>query len=100
MKDTSKKQQFQGDQIIDADPNAILSFTEVQRLLYICLQIEDQLWAMTQTVNVPKEIRDLWPSHHLRQHTALGRLKTMIYFQDSEQPMKLAELGLMNTSDK
>ena len=62
--------------------------------------MEDQLWAMTQTVNVPKQIRDLWPSHHLRQHTALGRLNTMICFQDSEQPIKLAELGLMNTSDK
>jgi hypothetical protein len=39
MKDTSKKAAIQGESIPDA--SSLLSFTEAQRLLKICLDLED-----------------------------------------------------------
>jgi hypothetical protein len=61
--------------------------------------IEDQLWAMSQGPQVPNSIRALWPQFNSRIHTAFGRLTSMMQITDSENPIQLAELGLINEGD-
>jgi hypothetical protein len=54
---------------------------------------------MTQSQHVSPQVKMLWPHNQFRPHTALGRLMTMLPLKDSENPVKLAELGLINVYD-
>ena len=43
---------------------------------------------------------DLWPSNTSRIYSAYNRLASLTQLQDSEQPIAMAELGLINYSDE
>lgn len=49
---------------------------------------------------MPCQVRDLWPQAMSRNHTAYGRVASMLPLTDSQDPIKLAELGLINEGDK
>lgn len=66
----------------------------------ICVDLEDQLWAMCQGPQVPDSVKRLWPEMLARTHTAHGRLSSMLQLTDTEKPEQLAELGLINEGDK
>ena len=44
-------------------------------------------------------MRDLWQKQVARTYSAFTRLSSFCQYYDSEQPLKLAELGLMNYED-
>lgn len=55
---------------------------------------------MTQSSKVSQQVKVLWPSPQFRSHSTLARLLTMTTLQDSENPIKLAELGIINVQDE
>lgn len=72
-------------------------------LLSILTSLEDQLYSMTLSTNPASNVKKLWPAStfaYQRVHTGLGRIATLLNFQDSEKPFELAELGLYNTADE
>ena len=87
-----------------------ITLVDAHQLLFILLKLEDQLWAMIQTDEVPTSVKDLWASKSAsRIHTAYGRLSSLItmpgsLFGDSDSSaislMELANLGLVNSADK
>lgn len=66
----------------------------------IAVELEDQLWAMMQDSQVPSKVKSLWPQSKSRTHTAFGRVASLLELAESEDPIKLAELGLVNEGDK
>jgi hypothetical protein len=72
------------------------SFDEANKLLSLCLGLEDQLWAMQQSPVVSKRVKNLWSSEMSRVHTAYGRLSSLL---DIPDPEILADLGLVNIGD-
>lgn len=76
------------------------SFSDAQLLMSICVDLEDQLWAMIQGVQIPSSVKNLWPQQFARTHTTFGRFTSMITITDKEEPLKLASLGLINEGDK
>jgi len=58
MKDTSKKTALQVQSTLETKNPS--SFTEAQRLLKICLELDDQLWSMTQSQDVSADVKSLW----------------------------------------
>ena len=97
MNDTSKNSSVKK---VGGSNEAQLSFTELQLLMSIGIDLEDQLWAMTQSPQVPSSVKNLWAQAKSRTHTAYGRLASLVQLADSEEPFKLAELGLVNEGDK
>lgn len=66
----------------------------------IVVDLEDQLWSMIQDERVSFNVKQLWPPILGRVHTAYGRLSSMMQISESEDPIKLADLGLYNTDDR
>lgn len=66
----------------------------------IILDLEDQLWAMTQSDLVSERVKRLWIIKPSRMHTAYSRLASFVDFTDSENPLALSELGLYNYADQ
>ena len=54
---------------------------------------------MSQGSQVPQSVRDLWHKQVSRTYSAFARLSSFAQYHDSEDPMTLAELGLMNYED-
>jgi hypothetical protein len=54
---------------------------------------------MTQAPQVPSKVKNLWPQTKSRTHTAYGRVASLLQLTESEDPIKLAELGLVNEGD-
>jgi hypothetical protein len=54
---------------------------------------------MAQGPFVESSVKNLWPEMSSRVHTSYGRLASMLQLADSEEPQKLAELGLVNEGD-
>lgn len=54
---------------------------------------------MTQGESVPEDVRDLWPHQVSRTYSAFTRLSSFAQYHDSEDPVMLAELGLLNYED-
>lgn len=71
----------------------------MNKLLRIMLGLEDQLWAMTQSDSVHERVKRLWPAQSSRMHSAFVRAASFVNFSDSERPVALAELGLINFAD-
>ena len=63
------------------------------------LDLEEQLFSMTQGPQVPQSVRDLWSKQVSRTYSAITRLSSFAQYHDSEQPVTLAELGLLNYED-
>jgi hypothetical protein len=55
---------------------------------------------MTQSDQVSSRVKAIWPSDTARVHTAFGRLSSLLSLPESDDPVKLAELGLVNTQDQ
>ncbi len=86
--------------------NGYTSLIDSHKLLSILVGLEDQLWAMTQSDQVPSSVKELWISRSTsRLHTAYGRLSSLITlpgakFGETLELEDLAEMGMVNTSDK
>jgi hypothetical protein len=76
-----------------------LSFYDANLLVNILLNLEEQLWSMTQGSAVPESVRDLWSKQVSRSYSAFTRLSSFAQYHDSEDPVTLAELGLLNYED-
>ena len=83
--------------IQNKDVLTAISFDEAHNLLSVLLGLEDQLWAMTQSDQVSSRVKNIWPNDTARVHTAFGRLSSLLSLPDSDDPVKLSELGLINT---
>jgi len=75
------------------------SYRQLSKLLRIVIDLEDQLWAMAQSDSVSERVKRLWPLQEARLHSTYGRVSSFINFSDSENPVNLAELGLINYAD-
>jgi len=64
------------------------------------LGLEDQLWAMTQSDSVSERVKRLWSAQTSRMHSAYSRLASFVNYNDSEKPLTLAELGLVDYADQ
>ena len=82
-----------------SESGASLSYRDANTLVNILLDLEEQLWAMSQGPIVPQSVRDLWQKQVSRTYSAFTRLSSFAQFHDSEEPLTLAELGLLNYED-
>ena len=95
LKDTKKETKITKNPLIKKP----ISFRQANKMLSIVLDLEDQLWAMTQSDSVSERVKRLWAIKPSRMHTSYSRLTSLVNFTDSEDPITLAELGLYNYSD-